>query len=144
MDFLNVYELPILDWIRNTITNPFLDVIVPIITDFCEDGIGWIILAVVLLLFKKTRKIGITMAVTLIFGLLLCNLTLKPLIGRTRPFVYNPDITLIIPQPGEHSFPSGHSVTSFECAYVIYLYNLRISGYQQMIYGFCFINNRSI
>ena len=79
MDFLNIYELPVLDWIRSNIANPVLDVIMPIITDFCEDGIGWIILALVLLLFKKTRKLGITMAISLIFGLLLCNLTLKPL-----------------------------------------------------------------
>ena len=123
MDFLNIYELPVLDWIRSNIANPVLDVIMPIITDFCEDGIGWIILALVLLLFKKTRKLGITMAISLIFGLLLCNLTLKPLVARTRPFVYNPDIKLIIPQPGEFSFPSGHSVTSFECAFAIYLYS---------------------
>ena len=123
MDFLNAYEIPILDWIRNTITNPFLDVIVPVITDFCEGGIGWIIMAVVLLFFKKTRKIGITMAVSLVLGLLLCNLTLKPMIARTRPFVYNPNIQLIVKQPGEYSFPSGHSTTSFLCAYVIYLYS---------------------
>ncbi len=123
MDFLNPFELPVLDWIRNYIANPVLDVIMPIITHFCEDGIGWIILAVILLCFRKTRKAGITMAIALIIGLLLCNLTLKPLIARTRPFVYNPDIELIIKQPGEYSFPSGHSVTSFEGAFAVYLYN---------------------
>ena len=37
MDFLNVYELPVLDWIRNYIANPVLDVIMPVINNFCED-----------------------------------------------------------------------------------------------------------
>ena len=123
MDFLNVYELPVLDWIRNYIANPVLDVIMPVITNFCEDGIGWILIAVVLLFFRKTRKTGITMGVALLIGLLLCNLTLKPLVGRTRPFAFNPDITLIIPEPSEYSFPSGHSVSSFEGAFAIYLYH---------------------
>jgi len=123
MDFLNPYELPILDWIRNHVANPFLDVIMPIITHFCEGGIGWILIAVVLLFFRKTRKTGITMGIALVIGLLLCNLTLKPIVGRMRPFAFNPDIELIIPQPSEYSFPSGHSVSSFEGAFAIYLYN---------------------
>lgn len=123
MNFLNPYEIGILDWIHAHISNPFLDIVMPVITNFCENGIGWILIAVVLLFFKKTRKTGITMATALLIGLLLCNLTLKPLVGRTRPFVFNPDIALIIPQPSEYSFPSGHSVSSFEGAFSIYLYH---------------------
>ncbi len=123
MDFLNPYELTVLDWIREHIACPFLDVVMPIITDFCEGGIGCILIAIALLFFKKTRKAGITMGAALLIGLLLCNLTLKPLIARTRPFAFNPDITLIIPQPSEYSFPSGHSVAAFEGAFSIFLYN---------------------
>ncbi len=123
MDFLNPYEQPILDWIRNHIANPFLDAVMPVITDFCEDGIGWIIIAVILLFFRKTRRTGITMGVALLIGLALCNLTLKPLIGRMRPFTFNPDIELIIPYPSEYSFPSGHSASSFEGAFTIFLYH---------------------
>ncbi len=40
---------------------------------------------------------------------LICNVTLKPLISRIRPFAVNTDINLLIDAPKDYSFPSGHT-----------------------------------
>jgi undecaprenyl-diphosphatase len=61
--------------------------------------------------------------VALLIGLLLANLTVKPLVARPRPFQIDTALTLLIPPPGEFSFPSGHSVSSAAAATVLALGN---------------------
>jgi undecaprenyl-diphosphatase len=94
----------------------------PIITSLGNTGIFWILLAVVFLCFRKTRKIGITMGIALIFGLIFGNLLLKPLTARIRPYDFDPSIVLLIPPEHEFSFPSGHTLASFEGAVSVFLY----------------------
>ena len=54
MDALNLFEIGILDFIRETFSCKFLDYFFIAITSLSDEGIFWIILAVVLLCFKKT------------------------------------------------------------------------------------------
>lgn len=125
MDFLNQYELPILHAVNDFLKCDVLDFFFSKITVLGNGGIFWIILAVIFFIFKKTRKMGLSMAFSLIIGLLLCNLTLKPLVGRARPFAVDPSIleTLLISKPSEFSFPSGHTVCSIESAFAMFLCN---------------------
>ena len=117
------FDLPILDWIQANMANPFLDFIMPIITVFGDAGIFWIAWAVLLLLFPKTRKIGLGMGFALIMGLLICNVTLKPLVGRIRPYDLQAELGITIQLLGERmhdfSFPSGHTQASFAAATAI-------------------------
>ena len=83
-------------------------------------GIIWIACAVLMLCFRKTRRTGITLAVALIFTVFLNNLTLKNLFARPRPFQVDPSIVLVIDPPGEFSFPSGHTLSSFAATTVIW------------------------
>ncbi|MBQ2431744.1 MAG: hypothetical protein II268_00835 [Peptococcaceae bacterium] len=53
-------EFQILDWIAGLRTE-WLDALIPIISAFGNDGIGWIIVAVVLTCIPKYRKAGLTM-----------------------------------------------------------------------------------
>ena len=76
---------------------------------------------VLLMLIPKYRKAGFSMGAALLMGLLLCNLTLKPLVARIRPYDYqlehfNKVIPLLISAPHDFSFPSGHTIASFEAA----------------------------
>ncbi|MBP3348281.1 MAG: phosphatase PAP2 family protein [Clostridia bacterium] len=121
MDFLNQYEAPILHAIQDAIGCPALDGFFSAITKLGDSGIFWIVLSIVLFVFKKTRKAGLAMAFSLIIGLVVCNLTLKPLIARTRPYIFDPSMTLIIPPESEFSFPSGHTVSSIEAAFALML-----------------------
>ena len=122
------FDLPILDWIASTLWCPFLDAVMPVITMLGDAGIFWMIIAAMLLLFKKTRRVGLGMGFAMLMGLLLCNLTLKPLCQRPRPYDYQYDvfgkmIPLIIERQHDFSFPSGHTIASFEAAGVIMLNN---------------------
>ena len=64
------FDLPILDWIQAHLQSGFLDTVMPIITLFGEGGIFWIAWAVILLIIPKTRKIGLSMLIALVLGLL--------------------------------------------------------------------------
>ena len=125
------FDLPILDWIAEHLHCAFLDVVMPLITVLGNAGIFWIACAVVLLCIPKYRKIGLSMGVALILGLLVCNLTLKPIIARTRPYDYqlqyfSKTIQLLIATPHDFSFPSGHTIASFEAATVLLIHNRKL------------------
>ena len=118
------FDLPILDWIAANLWNPVLDTLMPLITLLGDAGIFWIAIAVVLLCTKKYRRTGLGMAIALVIGLLVCNVTLKPLVMRPRPYDYQADvfhriIPLLVERQHDFSFPSGHTIASFEAATVI-------------------------
>ena len=106
-------ELAILNWIQVHLRCGFLDAVLPAISRTADHGELWILLAVVLLLIKNQRKHGAAMAVGLVLDLVSCNLLLKPLVGRVRPFDVHTAVELLIPPPLDPSFPSGHTAASF-------------------------------
>lgn len=122
VNILNPFETSILHWIRQTFSCAFLDAVMPYITKFADSGIGWILLALVLLIPRKTRRMGAAMGVALAIGFVTGNLLLKNLVARTRPFLFDPSIELLIAPPHEFSFPSGHTLASFECAVAVFCY----------------------
>lgn len=126
MNFFNQYELSVLHAIQDLMKCDFFDMFFSYVTRLGDNGIFWILLAALFICFKKTRKTGITMGVSLILGLVLCNLTLKPLIARTRPYIEDLSLTLIIPAESDFSFPSGHTVCSIESAVTIYINNKKL------------------
>ena len=122
------FDLPILDWIAANLWCPLLDTLMPIITMFGDGGIFWIAIAVILMITKKYRKIGLGMAFALLMGLLVCNIILKPGVARIRPYDFQlqyfaKEITLIAGGMHDFSFPSGHTIASFEACTVLMLGN---------------------
>ena len=120
---MTAFELDILIWIRETIVCDWLTPIFRAITYFGEFGIGWIAIAVLLICIKKTRKIGWTVGVALLVGVLLGECGLKFLIQRPRPFFELADLQLLIPEPFGYSCPSGHTTASFAAATSIFFYH---------------------
>ena len=120
---MNLSELGILDSIQEIFGCKFLDTVMPVITLFGDGGIFWIALAIVLLIFKKTRKIGLTMGIALAMGFIIGNLGLKNIFARIRPYDLNPEFPLLIEKLHDFSFPSGHTLASFEASVAIFLYN---------------------
>ena len=112
-------EIHILDMIQNLRT-PLGDIIVPMITRLGDAGILWIILTLILLLIPKTRKTGIIMTAALLVDLVLCNMLLKNLVARTRPFDVNTTVKLLVAKPRDYSFPSGHTAASFASVTALY------------------------
>lgn len=106
-------ELAVLDWIQANLRCGFLDAVLPPVSDLCRHGEVWILLAAVLLAIRRTRHQGAAVACGLALDLVACNLLLKPLFGRLRPFAVNPEVLLLVPPPSDGSFPSGHTAASF-------------------------------
>ncbi len=91
-----------------------------------DAGIFWIACSLFLMIFPKTRRIGLGMGFAMAMGLLVCNVTLKPLIARIRPYDFqlqylNTEIQLLIGAMHDFSFPSGHTIASFEACTVLLL-----------------------
>ena len=125
------FDLPILDWIQEHLQCTFLDKTMPIVTLFGDGGVFWIGIAVLLLFFAKYRKTGFSMGMALVLGLVVCNITLKPLVARIRPYdfqlqEFGREISLLISAQHDFSFPSGHTIASFEACTVLLLHDKRM------------------
>lgn len=117
------FDLPVLDWIQANLQSDFMDKFMPFITVFGDAGIFWMVISALFVVFPKTRKTGLGMAFAMIIGLVVCNITLKPLVGRIRPYDLQAELGITIQLLGERmhdfSFPSGHTIASFEAAVVM-------------------------
>ena len=128
IESITSFDFRVLDWIQENLRCAFLDFTMPKITALGNAGIFFIICALAMLFFKKTRKTGIGVAFALILGLVVCNLTLKPLIARARPYDEMESlgriIELLIPKDREiYAFPSGHTIAAFEFSTVIMIHD---------------------
>ena len=129
--FAEHFDLPILDWIAEHLQCGFLDKVMPVVTALGNGGIFWIALALVLMFIPKYRKAGFSMGLALLMGLVVCNLTLKPLVARMRPYDYQlqffgKSIELLIATPHDFSFPSGHTIASFEGATALLIHDRKL------------------
>lgn len=120
---METLELAVLDWIQLHLRCGFLDAVMPLVSWTCNHGELWILLTLVLLAQRRQRRRGLAVGCALVLDLAACNLLLKPLIGRLRPFAVGPAVELLVPPPLDPSFPSGHTAASFAAAFA-----LRASG----------------
>lgn len=118
-------ELQILEWINSNLHGSgFVNQVFRMITYLGEDGIAWLVLAVVLLFFKKTRRCGLLLLGGFASVVVVNHFLLKPLIARPRPFSESAELSDFITSigmslPTSSSFPSGHTAISITCAVII-------------------------
>lgn len=116
-------ELAILHAVE-AIHTPILDKIMYGITMLGEKGIFWIVIGLLMLfvLPKRYRKVGLSVAIALILSIIVCNLMLKNIIQRDRPFWADPSLQILFDYSetiDDWSFPSGHTSASFAAAVAI-------------------------
>ncbi len=112
-------ELAVLDWIQLHLRCELLDWLMPFVSGLSNHGEVWILFAALLLLIRRQRVYGLSAACALTLDLIACNIILKPLIDRLRPFVFRPDISLLVSPPGDASFPSGHTAAAFAMVFTL-------------------------
>lgn len=123
---LTQIDINIMECIRQNMTSPLTDKVMTAVTHMGDHGILWIGICIILMAVPKTRKSGFALAIAMIAGLVICNLLMKNIIARPRPFVAY-DFPIIINPPMGYSFPSGHSSNSFIAATVIALRHRKVA-----------------
>ncbi|MCH5198950.1 MAG: phosphatase PAP2 family protein [Oscillospiraceae bacterium] len=105
-----------------------LDIFVQYFTKLGDGGIFLIILALVLMLFKKSRKVGIGMLLGVLVGAIVTNLTVKPFVARPRPYDYLQQYRDWFSAvwhakfESEFSFPSGHTTAAMSAMTPVFLF----------------------
>ena len=120
METLLNLDVGFLLFLQDSVRNPILNSIMIFITSLGNGGMLWIAATVLLMIPKKTRKVGLMSAIALLGSLIINNNLIKNLVQRPRPFRTFPELQIIIPTPSEFSFPSGHTSSSFAAAAVFY------------------------
>lgn len=121
------WEFSFLDrlWSLHT---PFLDALMCAVTKLGNGGVFWILLAVLLLCIKKYRPCGLAVACALLCSVTFGNGIIKNVVQRARPCWINEAIQplLLVANPTDFSFPSGHSMASFAAATALLLTNRKM------------------
>ena len=102
--------------IQDTVRTGFLSAVLVPVSRAGDMGIFWIVLCVLLLVFRRTRSGGALTLCGLAVEFALCDLVLKRLILRPRPYLVVYGLVCLVPPESSTSFPSGHAASSFVCA----------------------------
>lgn len=99
----------ILDFLQTMARSPFWDKFFATFTTF-GDPVMILCYCAILIVLQKTRKDGIMVLCGCLTGLAIGNGLLKFLIRRDRPCWIRPEIELLVKNPSDYSFPSGHTM----------------------------------
>lgn len=135
LQFIERIDFFIARFVSEYLNTEFLGVFMMFVTKLADSGLIWILLGAILLCFRKTRKCGFIVLISLLFAFIISEFTIKPIVGRARPFEALENLRLIIPPPSGSSFPSSHATTSFAAALVLYRFN-KAYGIYALIFAF--------
>ena len=117
------WEISFLNSIQTGIGNPVLDQFFKYFT-MLGDPIVFIVFCLILLVPRRTRKMGFQIGIAMLLGVLIGNLILKNAVARPRPFTQPGALIdaahLLIKQPSDYSFPSGHTMAAFNAALIVF------------------------
>lgn len=120
------FDLSILYFIQEHLSNPFFDFFMPLVSFMGDKGLIWIIAGVALMSYNKTRRGGVMVIIAIALVFLIGELGIKNVVGRLRPFHVDESIQLLIDAPLSFSFPSGHTGSSFAASTVLMRYNKKM------------------
>ena len=133
MTAINSIDHSILYFIQESLRTQALTPAITFITHLGDSGILWILLALALTVFRKTRRIGVACMISMVIGLVITNVIIKNWAARIRPYDFFNDLELIIEKQHDFSFPSGHSTNSFACAWVIFCMSKKRYGVPALV-----------
>lgn len=112
-EVIQQFDETVLRWITENLQADWLNPIAVFFTSLGNGGLIFIVAAIILLLFRQTRRAGASAGVAMIVGLLVTNLTIKPLVERARPWIVMDGLNNLVTSGDMHSFPSGHTTAAF-------------------------------
>ena len=118
-EFIQQFDERALVWIAQNIRCALLDPLMKCYTQLGNTGMLFIVLAVVMLFFRQTRKAGVSALCAMLIGLVVVNFTIKPLVARARPWLVIENFVNLVPEHDPNSFPSGHTNAAFAFAIAV-------------------------
>ena len=125
MQWLTTLDFTVLHKIQQIFSCRILDIIMPKITVLGNKGMIWVVTALIMLCFSRTRKTGLATGTACIGCLITGNLILKNIVARARP-CWIEEHLMLIAIPDDYSFPSGHTMASFAAATVLWKMNRKV------------------
>lgn len=113
LEGIQQWDETLLRWIAEHWRVDWLNPLVMVYTSLGNAGLCFIGLALLLVALRKTRWSGITALTAMGLGMMVTNLTIKPLVTRPRPWVAMEDFVTLVTSSDPHSFPSGHTTAAF-------------------------------
>ena len=107
-----------------------------------KDGIILVLLSILLMLFKKTRRFGTAMLFGVAIGALFTNCFLKIVVARPRPyadengFFYQFWLMMGQHMESDKSFPSGHTTAAFATMVPVFLVGNKKVSWTALIFAF--------
>ena len=103
-------------FLQETLRFDWLSPLIEGYTTLGDKGMMWIVISLLLLCFKRTRKAGAVALLAMLLGLLCTNVILKNLVARPRPYLVVDGLLPLMSPPDPNSFPSGHTCAAFAFA----------------------------
>ena len=129
-----LFELNNLKRLHDYLYSPFMDHLMVAVTSTGNFGLIWIFIALALMVQDTPRRqTGYSMLIALLMCITIGNLIIKNVVKRSRPF-FHKNYKLLIKQPWDYSFPSGHTLSSFAAATVLFSLNQNV-GVLAIIYA---------
>ena len=139
-DPLLSFDLAVFSWIQS-IQNPVLTPVLTVISLLGTKGAIFFLLGFVLLIFRKTRKVGVAVLGALAITTVCNSVIVKELLARPRPFNLDYDWWQavyrwpgFVEQPDSFSFPSGHTAAAFAAATAV-LFQSRKGGLLLLLFA---------
>lgn len=120
MEWLTKIDGNILLWIQEHLRNDILTPVMQLLSRVADNGLIWLVIAVILLSFSKTRRTGVAVILSMAGNFLVLNIVLKNLVERIRPYEVVEGLTRLVPAEKSFSFPSGHAGHAFAAAVVLF------------------------
>jgi undecaprenyl-diphosphatase len=124
IDFIRTIDSVIIQYINTNLSGSSISAFFNLFTFLGYYGAVWILLLVILSLSRRNRFLWRLWGLSYLLILFVCELGLKNLVQRPRPFVDFPDLVISTVKPMSYSFPSSHAVMS-GAALVIFIYTLK-------------------
>ena len=113
------WDVSVLYWIQENLRIDALNPVIIFLTNLGNGGFFWVVLSLVLLIPKRTRKAGLVSLISMALCFIVVNLGIKPAVARIRPYDVYSHLHAIVPPLKEFSFPSGHTVNGFACTLIL-------------------------
>ena len=112
------FDESFMNWIQTHTKTDFMDRVMLLFTKLGDRGAIWIIYAVICACSAGLRQVGMNLTMCVSASAFLGNFAIKPIFRRTRPCNADFSRSLLLARPGDSSFPSCHTMTSFAAAVV--------------------------